>query len=668
MTIGGVGLAAADHGGNTAGNAEVFTVSQPNLDGSPTCYVVEPLGDGTESVEDFYDYRSSTTDPQGSFSSYGTQDLHVANESQLFFYEGTEGVSLVFIHDSFNDGVENGGTVTFNISGLPSEAYQDVTDEDALFFGVETRWAVEDDFYFQTREDVGFNNTRNDVVRHDRDAGRSHYEWVWAEDRNDGGVINGFDTSNFEAVEIEPKFNEESDSYPFNEWNDNLDNRVEGWFVRTAAEDPDSPEAVNHPLNFERNLTITPGDNCASDPPSASLSTSGITERTYEFDASGSDDDQGVVGYLWDFDGDGTVDRETNEPTVQHTYVGSGTFDPTVTVVDASGQTDTETASPIEITADTTPPSASLRVVSEGGTTVELNASNSTDNIGIDEYRWDLDGDGTVDETTETATLTTDYTSEGLFEPQVTVVDGDGNSDTALGDRAVADAPAGQELLLDRCTLVVGDGSYALEGDILDSTVLECIEIVSSDVRFDGQGHELDLDRTNGQRPDSRGVYAHGVNNNTRIGNVTVENVVTNDWQVGVHYQFLTGGEMRNVTATRSIDGTWAERASDVRIVDSVARDNALGFAHRRADGIVHRNNTAENNRWGFHFEQNVEDVLVQEAADHDVTTVGAEKEGILQKLVFGAVPEAIAGRADTTTIMVQRDVGADSRLKRLFT
>ncbi|MBX0294913.1 amino acid permease [Haloarcula nitratireducens] len=63
-----------------------------------------------------------------------------------------------------------------------------------------------------------------------------------------------------------------------------------------------------------------------------------------------------------------------------------------------------------------------------------------------------------------------------------------------------------------------------------------------------------------------------------------------------------------------------------------------------------------------------VEDTLVEAAEDHDLTAMAAEKEGILQRFVFGSVPEAVADRIDGTTLVAQRNVGADSRLKRLFT
>ncbi|AUV83124.1 hypothetical protein C2R22_16935 [Salinigranum rubrum] len=62
-----------------------------------------------------------------------------------------------------------------------------------------------------------------------------------------------------------------------------------------------------------------------------------------------------------------------------------------------------------------------------------------------------------------------------------------------------------------------------------------------------------------------------------------------------------------------------------------------------------------------------VEETLVAEVADHDVTTIGASREGVLQRLVFGVIPQGVADRIDHTAIMCRRNVGVPSRLKRLF-
>lgn len=58
---------------------------------------------------------------------------------------------------------------------------------------------------------------------------------------------------------------------------------------------------------------------------------------------------------------------------------------------------------------------------------------------------------------------------------------------------------------------------------------------------------------------------------------------------------------------------------------------------------------------------------IVGETADHDLTVIGATREGLLQQLVFGAIPENVGERAKSTVIMAKRDLGITSRLKRWF-
>ncbi len=61
------------------------------------------------------------------------------------------------------------------------------------------------------------------------------------------------------------------------------------------------------------------------------------------------------------------------------------------------------------------------------------------------------------------------------------------------------------------------------------------------------------------------------------------------------------------------------------------------------------------------------EDRLVSEATDYDLVTLGSESEGVLQRLVFGSLPERVAERIDGTSILCQRNIGAGSRLKRFL-
>jgi len=56
---------------------------------------------------------------------------------------------------------------------------------------------------------------------------------------------------------------------------------------------------------------------------------------------------------------------------------------------------------------------------------------------------------------------------------------------------------------------------------------------------------------------------------------------------------------------------------------------------------------------------------VVEETGDHDLTVIGATREGLLQELIFGAIPETIAKRAQNTVIMAKRQRGITSRVRR---
>jgi len=145
------------------------------------------------------------------------------------------------------------------------------------------------------------------------------------------------------------------------------------------------------------------------------------------FDARNSTDDVGIASYEWDLDGDGTVD-ETRSTTTR-VFEDPGTYTAALTVTDAAGNEDTDS---VTITVrDMTAPTAatgSNRTV-ESGANVTLDARNSTDNVGIASYEWDLDGDGNADVTGPTATHRFEQTD--TFAVTLTVTDEAGNTDSA---------------------------------------------------------------------------------------------------------------------------------------------------------------------------------------------------------------------------------------------
>ena len=64
---------------------------------------------------------------------------------------------------------------------------------------------------------------------------------------------------------------------------------------------------------------------------------------------------------------------------------------------------------------------------------------------------------------------------------------------------------------------------------------------------------------------------------------------------------------------------------------------------------------------------EDVADAIVAASADHDMTIIGATREGLLQRLVFGVIPETVGREADGTVIMAKKNLGITSRIRRFF-
>ena len=58
---------------------------------------------------------------------------------------------------------------------------------------------------------------------------------------------------------------------------------------------------------------------------------------------------------------------------------------------------------------------------------------------------------------------------------------------------------------------------------------------------------------------------------------------------------------------------------------------------------------------------------LVDESGDHDLTVIGATREGVLQQFLFGTIPETVGERAPTTVLMTRRNLDARSQLQLSF-
>lgn len=150
------------------------------------CFTIEAFGNGSQSVEEFYDYRTPETEPSSYlYGSFGTQELQEDDTSNLFLYNGSEGTSLVVVHDQV-EGNSSGAAVTMQFDGLPEDG----------------EWAVEDDNYSEHLGDGPFDEF-------ERDGTSSRATWVYTDNRSDGGAFRGLEGDT--NVTIDPAFNDDAD-------------------------------------------------------------------------------------------------------------------------------------------------------------------------------------------------------------------------------------------------------------------------------------------------------------------------------------------------------------------------------------------------------------------------------------------------------------------------
>ena len=141
-------------------------------------------------------------------------------------------------------------------------------------------------------------------------------------------------------------------------------------------------------------------------------------------------------------------------------------------------------------------------------------------------------------------------------------------------------------------TTIDQPGHYVLNGSFTNSS--EGIEITSSDVVLDGQGHTLaGTDLTN-----DPGVHAQGTESD-RLSNVTVKNLTLDNWPTGLAFTQVDSGHTHNIVASNNSDtGIRYHYVTNGIITNSTVRETGVNTG---ADGwgislLSSDNNTLRGN------------------------------------------------------------------------
>ncbi len=150
--------------------------------------------------------------------------------------------------------------------------------------------------------------------------------------------------------------------------------------------------------------------------------------QTVTFNASESSYSKGsIVKYEWDLKGTGTYETTTTTPTVTTSYASEGTVKVGLRVTDSNGGWSYTTQ---EVKVGNFPPVAHVTVAPSApltGQKVTLNASGSTDQGTITDYRWDLEGKGEyTTDTGTTPTVSTYFHTAGIHNVGLQLTDNEG--------------------------------------------------------------------------------------------------------------------------------------------------------------------------------------------------------------------------------------------------
>jgi parallel beta-helix repeat protein len=257
------------------------------------------------------------------------------------------------------------------------------------------------------------------------------------------------------------------------------------------------------------------------------------------------------------------------------------------------------------------------------------------------------------------------------------------------------------------CRVIDSPGRYELRADIVDARALDCIQIRSSDVVFDGNGHTIDAVELNQFTP--RGIAVRPERGVT-VRNVTVRNVTATEfWGGGVVFFRTEDGVVSDVTlrdsglrvshsevTVRDVDVSNPGDRYDfgVRVLGTgstaTLRDVSVsgarfGYRFLRSDGHTLVNVSAVDSReFAFRFDESgsnrLEDVSVVDSGGRgiefvdsgdntltDVSVSDSGAEGVYFERSGGNTLEEVSV-ADAEVGLLFRNDSGGNRLEEVFT
>ncbi|MFW6176210.1 MAG: PKD domain-containing protein [Thermoplasmatota archaeon] len=203
------------------------------------------------------------------------------------------------------------------------------------------------------------------------------------------------------------------------------------------------------------------------------------------FDGSGSSDNVQIVSYEWTIDGITLSGEQTN-----YVFDQPETYEVTLTVRDSSGNVGTDSFTLTVVDDEGPEADAGQDKTVEVGTEVTLTGADSTDNVAVTNYIWQIDGN-------ELTGKTLDYTFDkiGSYDVNLTVSDGAGNTDTHTVRVTVEDTEKPRAESIDIKKTNVGEKVVFDASKSVDNTdIIEYMWIIDGE-EYSGKQIEHEFDK-----------------------------------------------------------------------------------------------------------------------------------------------------------------------------